>query len=257
MDGATGKKRRWGRWLLITLLALLAIGYSILWFVTKPMIEEFADNWVESQRSAGFDIQYSERRVEGFPLNFKLVFDDPVVEARGAAAKWQGEEIRLQSRPWNFYPMLANWWGNVEGYAPGQSTLQDPNGETHQLNLNSASRLLVAWNSEGLTKANLKLDELTGIISGETFETEAFALTASPSSTLAGAFDLNLSWDRIDVPQQWLDGARQQLSDAPPAANAIASGILKGLESGEPFDIPMPNALSLGDQTMLFGLPLN
>ena len=68
------RKRRWGRWLFGTLIVLLAIGYTILWFLTKPMIESFADDWVAEQKRAGIDIQFKERHVEGFPFNFELVF---------------------------------------------------------------------------------------------------------------------------------------------------------------------------------------
>ena len=251
-----GRKRRWGRWLFGTLFVLLAIAYCILWFVTKPMIESFADDWVKEQERMGFDIKYSERRVEGFPLNFKLVFDDPVVVAPGAAARWEGEQIRLHSRPWNFYPMLANWWGEVEGYVPGKSTVQDQTGASHELDLSSASRLVIAWNKEGLTNANLKLGELAATIDGEDFETDDFVVAVTPSSNLTGAFDINLSWDRINVPPPWLAEARTGLADAPPAVVGIANSVLNNLESGEPANIPMPNALLLGDQPMVFGMPI-
>ena len=257
MDEVVKPRRRWGRWLLITFLVLLMIGYSILWFATKPMIESFADDWVDDQRRAGIDIQYSERRVVGFPLNFKLVFDDPVVEAPDASVQWTGEQIRLHSRPWNFYPMLANRWGTVEGYAPGDSTLRDSAGIVHSLSLDNSSRLLVSWNSGGLKKANLKFGELSAVIDGENFETEDFVFAMTPSSNLDSAFDMKLSWDSIDVPQEWIESARDSLTGASPAIAGIISGIINGLESGEAADIPMPNALSLGDQPMIFGLPFN
>ena len=55
----------------------------------------------------------------------------------------------------------------------------------------------------------------------------------------------------------WLADARAGLADAPPAVAGVAAGILNGLESGEAANIPMPNVLSLGDQPMLFGVPIN
>ena len=255
-DQAKGKLR-WGRWLFGIVLVLIFAAYCALWFLTKPMIESFADNWVEEQKRAGYDIQYSERRVEGFPFNFKLVFEDPVVIAPGQQARWQGEQIRLHSRPWNFYPMLANWWGEVESYVPGKSIVRDQNGEVHELNLSPASRLIVSWSDEGLTNANLKLEGLTATIDGENFDTDDFVLDVTPSDNLAGAFDINLSWDSITVPRPWLAEARAGLQDAPPAIAGIAAGILNGLETGTAANIPMPNALALGDQPMLFGMPLN
>ena len=251
------RKTRWGRWLLGILLFLLVIGYCALWFVTKPMIEDFADNWIDEQRRAGFSIEHSGRHVEGFPFNFELVIDAPKVEAPGAVAKWEGEQLRLHSRPWNFYPMLANWWGNVEGYAPGKSSVQEQSGATHNLTISPNSRLLIAWDGEGLNAADLNLEDLSARIDGRKFETTNLIFAATPSQNLDGAFDLNLSWDSIQVPKKWIRDARRELKDAPPAAAAIASGILEGLESGEAANIPMPNALALGDRPMLFGISLN
>jgi len=67
---AAKRKTRWGRWLLGIILALLLVAYFIIWFVvTKPMIGDFVDTWLEDQRAMGFEIEYSDRRVEGFPLN--------------------------------------------------------------------------------------------------------------------------------------------------------------------------------------------
>ena len=200
MADYTRRKSRWGRWLFGTLFVLVVIAYCVLWFLTKPMIASFADEWVEEQKRAGFDIQYSERRVEGFPFNFKLVFEDPVVVAPGATARWEGEQIRLHSRPWNFYPMLANWWGEVEGYIPGKSVVRDRRGESHQLDVTPSSRLVISWDDAGLTNANLLLDTLTARIDGENFDTEEFVVAVSQSGNLEGAYDINLSWDSINVP---------------------------------------------------------
>ena len=250
------RKRRWGRWLFGTLFVLVTIAYCVLWFLTKPMIESFADDWVNEQKRMGYDIQYSERRVEGFPLNFELVFDDPVVVAPGAKVRLQGEQIRLHSRPWNFYPMLANWWGEVEGYMPGKSTVQDQSGASHELNFSPSSRLVIAWTEEGLASANLSFGELAAKIDGESFDTNNFVVAVTPSGNLASAFDVNLSWDGINVPEPWLADARAGLSDAPPAVAGIANNILNNLETGEAASIPMPNALSLGDQPMVFGMPI-
>ena len=251
-----GRKRRWGRWLFGTLFTLVVIAYCVLWFVTKPMIESFADDWVAEQKRMGFDIQFSERRVEGFPLNFELVFDDPVIVQPGGRVSIQGEQIRLHSRPWNFYPMLANWWGEVEGFMPGKSTVRDQSGDSHELNLSSSSRLNIAWTEEGLSNANLKLGEFSANIDGEKFNTEDFIVAVTPSGTLDGAFDINLSWDQINVPRPWLTEARAGLGEAPPAIAGIANNILNNLESGKAADIPMPNALSLGDRPMVFGMPI-
>ena len=140
---------------------------------------------------------------------------------------------------------------------PGKSRILDQNGGAHEMTMNASSRLQIAWNAEGLTGADLKLDDLSARIDGESFATEDLEFAATPSNNLTGAFDLNLSWDSIDVPQKWLVDAKTGLESAPPAAAVIASGILVGLESGEAANIPMPNALALGDRPMLFGVPLN
>lgn len=250
-------KRRWGRWLFGTIIVLLAIAYSVLWFMTKPLIEQFADEWVEDQKRAGVEIQFSERYVGGFPFDFKLVFDDPVIVAAPAGVRWQGEQVRLHSRPWNFYPMLANWWGEVEGYAPGKSSVQDRFGNTHELDMTSGSRILVAWNADGLTGANLNFRELSAVVDGENFDTDNFVVAVSPSSNLAGAFDVDVSWDDINVPDQWIADGRLGVQDAPAMIAGMASGLLNKLEAGGATEFPMPNALSLGDEVMLFGIPLN
>ncbi len=251
------RKRRWGRWLFGTIIVLLAIGYTILWFLTKPMIESFADDWVAEQKRAGIDIQFKERHVEGFPFNFELVFEEAIIVSAPTNVRLEAEQVRLHSRPWNFYPMLANWWGEVEGYAPGKMIIKDPNGDTHELNMNSASRLVIGWDDEGLTNANLILDELSAIIDGENFDTDEFIVAVTPSSNLTEVFDINLSWDRINVPGPWLAEARAGLSDAPPMFAGMVSGLLNELEAGDEASFPMPNALSLGDEIMLFGVPLN
>lgn len=250
-------KTRWGRWLLAILFALFVIVYVAAWFIMKPMIESFADDWVEQQRAMGATVEYSERRVEGFPLNFELVFDDPVYGAPGGAVLLDGEQVRLESRTWDFVTMLTMNRARLSAYLPGETLVKDNRNMTVKLDLDKASRLYAAWNKDGLEAASLKLNDFAAVSETEEIATEAFELAVKPSNSLVGTFDLNLSWDSIKVPDEFVSEARRSLDGAPASISSIANGILEGLERGDAADIPMPNALALEPRLMLFGMPLN
>lgn len=208
---AAKRKTRWGRWLLGIILALLLVAYFIIWFVvTKPMIGDFVDTWLEDQRAMGFEIEYSDRRVEGFPLNFELVFDDPVVTIPGGNAKWEGEQLRLHSRVWDFYPMLLNKWGKVQAYVPGKSIITERSGASADLELGSGSKVEIAWTSEAPQYALINVDKFQGTVierrgaPAQNLGLDDFRIDVKPTNSAGEppVFQITASWDKVTLPDQ-------------------------------------------------------
>lgn len=203
------RKTRWGRWLFGILFVLLLVAYIVLWFViTKPQIDVFVDEWLDEQRAMGFEIEYSDRRVEGFPLNYELVFDDPVVTVPRGDWKWTGEQLRLHSRVWDFYPMLMNKWGRVQGYALGQNTITDQHGMRADIELGAGSKLEVAWTGEALTSALIDIDSFEGTFEEPRQPTQQlgldnFRIDLKPTNAVDAppVFEITAEWKKITLPE--------------------------------------------------------
>lgn len=235
---AVHRKARWGRWLLIVVFGLLAVAYTITWFVMKPMIEEFADDWVEQQRAVGVEIEYSERHVEGFPLNFELVFEDPIAVSPDGDVRFAGDQIRLESRTWDFVAMLANQWGRVEAKLPGKSQITgDALGtDTVSLDVDAATRVLVEWTGEsGVQSAQIKLSDVTGTAATEPFEIYGFVIDLLPSEILDDMYDLELKWDKLILPEhrvaEMRAAAESPQYDSMPFRGTVIE-VLESLENG-------------------------
>lgn len=232
MEELNTKKPRWGRKLLLAVLLLLVIIYVAAWFIMKPMIESFADNWVEDQRAAGFEIEYTDRYVEGFPLNFELVFDAPKVQSPGGVVTWTGEQIRLHSRTWDFVAMLTQSWGKLEGYVPGQSSVTSRVGAEADLTLSADSKLEFAWTKNAPRFARISIGNLSGsFVEGagaarQSIMLDDFVINLAPTNA-AGAttvYELLASWEKIELPEQIANDP-----DTPPMVLALTSQKQEGL----------------------------
>ncbi|MGH6988546.1 MAG: DUF2125 domain-containing protein [Stellaceae bacterium] len=73
---------------IIVLLLAAAAGYSGYWFVTANALKVGLKAWTTNQRADGYDIAWSEPRITGFPLRFRIVLRH-VALARGGPALYR------------------------------------------------------------------------------------------------------------------------------------------------------------------------
>jgi len=253
MAETSGKRLKWGRWLFLLVLVGVIVAYCIAWFKFADGIGKFADKWEADQREAGITIDYSDRRVEGFPLDFQLVYDDAVYGVPTRGMRWQGDQLRLHSRTWDFARMMMQKGGKLSLYAPGDMMLDQAGVGEQKITLGPKSALTAGWQADGKpTGAALRFDTFDGMITpaygepAQPLKLDGFEFEMMPGQS-DGFFDLQLSWDGMDVPEPWLDGLDAQIaaSGAPPPAAGIARNIATQLRSGEAASIPMPNVIQM------------
>lgn len=106
---------------LLFVLLLVGGGYSAYWFWMSGQLKAGAEDWVEDQRRAGMEMEYSEMTISGYPFRFVLETTDPVIASPYEGWRWEGEKLQLVAQSYNLYHIIA--------FAPGLNKVTLPDGE--------------------------------------------------------------------------------------------------------------------------------
>jgi hypothetical protein len=108
-------------------ICLLAIAYSVYWFVLARIVEGDIANWTTQQRALGYMVVFGEPSVGGFPLAVSARMAAPDITAPDGLWRWQGPDLELQVRPWRPLDLVFRAPGhhrlNIAGTAPRQIAL--------------------------------------------------------------------------------------------------------------------------------------
>lgn len=98
------RPRRRGWWIAAiaaVLLLVLAGGYTLFWFQAGKAVIAGIEDWTNQRRAEGWFVVYDSLSVGGFPLEFRVRLDNPVLGRPGAQTwSWRGDALEVAAPPW-------------------------------------------------------------------------------------------------------------------------------------------------------------
>ncbi|MHA6288919.1 DUF2125 domain-containing protein [Maricaulis sp. CAU 1757] len=133
-------------WPIGAIVFVLAL-YSAYWVYVSGRIEASANDWISSQRSAGYEIDHGRLRVSGYPYRFQLDVSDAAITAPATEGGWTARLARLRA---NAMPYdLKHWLVSLQGPLDLDNYLE--NGSRLRLEASDA-RFSLVQNSFGETE---------------------------------------------------------------------------------------------------------
>jgi hypothetical protein len=156
-------------------LALLAGGWAIYWFVVAGRLDQGIEVWAAAQRAAGVDLAYQRGPITGFPFRFRTVFSDAHATGRlgGSAFDWRGPQVEASVSPLDLHALTLE--------APGRHALT-LDGVPYALEAGRLSTRLDFSGAAALTQVALKLRDarLSGPQGSLAAKKAALAVTLPP-----------------------------------------------------------------------------
>lgn len=184
------RSRFWLFFPYIILLILIA-AYSVYWTYARGLIERGIDDWMMAERANGAVIEYTDRKLDGFPFRFSLILKDPVYQSSDQL-RWEGEQLQLIMQPWN--------WNHVIGRAPGRNLITEPSGLRHTLNIDDTSAASLSWNQAHIERVGLQLTDVDALIDGQAISGQDVSLNLSPNPDAKDNMRIALQWDALTIP---------------------------------------------------------
>jgi hypothetical protein len=97
---------------IVTALLFLVVisgAYSAYWFYARTIVAESIDRWTGLRRAEGYEIAFDPPEFAGYPMRIRVILGQPRIQ-RGEFS-WRAEQLRLESRPWNFREIRADLEG--------------------------------------------------------------------------------------------------------------------------------------------------
>ncbi|MEO0883504.1 MAG: DUF2125 domain-containing protein [Pseudomonadota bacterium] len=151
------------------IFGLLAAAYSAYWFWMRGELDKGIDAWIAEQRAAGNIVEYSEKKLAGYPYRFALSVSEPRFADRSNGVDWTGQELQLIMQPWNFY--------HVIGRSPGRNRFDLRGEEPITAMLSSKSVASLSWTDTHIERFSISLHDSDIILSDGPIELEEFSLS--------------------------------------------------------------------------------
>ncbi|MEM6277511.1 MAG: DUF2125 domain-containing protein [Pseudomonadota bacterium] len=104
--------------IMIWTIAFLALGWSGYWVVANTALERGAGAWFDARRGEGWQADYKDLTVSGFPYRFDTTLTDVALADPGTGAVWQAPEFIVTA--------LAYQPNHVIAIFPDEQTLRSP-----------------------------------------------------------------------------------------------------------------------------------
>lgn len=190
MTSAYGKRR--GPGLITILFGLIVIAcaaYSAYWFIARGVISQGLDDWIAEQRADGLEVEYTSRKLSGFPFRFVLDVEEPVYGAPRDGWRWQADDLQIVMQPWNYYHAIAR--------APGRHEVQ-VGRETLNALLGRRSAMSLRWDNTSIRQVSLALDELSVSPAGDgATEVDDFEFHLRPAPGEPHMLQLETHWQEV------------------------------------------------------------
>ena len=111
-------------------IVLLLIGYSGYWFYAAGRVGDEMRAWILDKEEAGYEIDYTDLRVTGFPYRFQIQLIEPHFRAPPSDGGWDAQLAGLQANalPYDF----SHWIVSFDG------PLMLESGEVLEINASNA-----------------------------------------------------------------------------------------------------------------------
>ncbi|MBR9824279.1 MAG: DUF2125 domain-containing protein [Alphaproteobacteria bacterium] len=90
--------------LIIGAIFLVLAGYTGYWFFAAGRVETEIQRWLADKEAAGYEIEYSELRVSGFPYRFEIHLSNPQIQLPESDGGWfvQLDAVQANALPYDF-----------------------------------------------------------------------------------------------------------------------------------------------------------
>jgi hypothetical protein len=152
--------------LFASLLILVSIGI-IGWFV----LFEYSVRWLEKElevsitdlKQKGYMVSYSKVEFKGNPFFINVIFHDFQFKDPSSFVEWQGQEVNVSIKPWNFYTLSYS--------LPGDQTVtisQNTSPQLGVLKVEGAQGVVKITTQGKLENASLFVDRVFSLINAQT-----------------------------------------------------------------------------------------
>ncbi|MEM7471996.1 MAG: DUF2125 domain-containing protein [Pseudomonadota bacterium] len=94
---------------LLALILVAAAGWSAYWFIGAQGHETAVATWLEDRRSEGWQVEYSNHKVAGFPNRFDTTFTDLRLTDPETGLSWQAPMFQILSLSYQPNHLIAVW----------------------------------------------------------------------------------------------------------------------------------------------------
>jgi hypothetical protein len=144
--------------LFIILFLFVILGLSA-WFVAFA----YATRWLEEKihiarenlEQRGYGLTYSSLKVSGTPFSLQATLKNPHIKDSHGVMEWQGEEIKVTLRPWEYTTLYCDFLGKHELIVPKLSSLSLGTLEVR------GAQGVIQLTSYGPQSFNLTMDQLS------------------------------------------------------------------------------------------------
>ena len=95
--------------------------WSIVWGLTAYHLNKEVDSWVESSKRNGLDLSFTDRSVDGTPLNVHVHLDNFAAKLPQSGHALEAEEAVLYLSLWDWKTLSSKLRGNIRGTLAGTS----------------------------------------------------------------------------------------------------------------------------------------
>jgi hypothetical protein len=95
--------------------SFLFVLWLALWLVTAYQLNRRVDNWVETAKTNGFEVSFSDRSTDGTPLNVHVHLENFTAKLPHGGHLVQADEAVLYLSLWDWKTLSSKLRGNVHG----------------------------------------------------------------------------------------------------------------------------------------------
>lgn len=94
---------------LLWLVILAGLAWSAYWFVGSRGVEAAVSDWLEDRRNEGWQVEYSDLAINGFPNRFDTTITDLVLTDPDTGVSWQAPFFQIFALSYQPNHVIAVW----------------------------------------------------------------------------------------------------------------------------------------------------
>ncbi len=136
---------------LLLLVIVAGLGWSAYWFLGARGVETATRGWLEDRREEGWQVEYSDLSVKGFPNRFDTTISDLILTDPDTGLSWQAPFFQLFALSYQPNHLIAIW--------PNEQSFATPFQKVRITSENMRASLVVKpGQALELDRANLTMD---------------------------------------------------------------------------------------------------
>jgi hypothetical protein len=183
---------------LLTLITLVALGWSAFWAVGKVGVSNGYESWLEARRAEGWVAETQAVETQGFPNRFDTSFTEIVLADPDTGLAWEAPFFQILALSYKPNHVIAVW--------PESQLLATPFDKFRLVSEDMRASFVTAADvSIPVERITLTAEQLavTAESSGETTRADALRLGADRVATAEATYRLGLAADGLSPALDW------------------------------------------------------